>query len=221
VPQIATDDSFNLLTLSNLAFERDDRLLFSGVNLDVLSGDIVQVAGPNGSGKTTLLRLLTGSLTQLEGDILWRGLSVSKQRAQFNSEILYLGHQPGIKAALSPEENLRWLGRLHATHNQLSIAQALHKVGLLGYEDVPCYSLSAGQHRRVSLARLYLSAAKLWILDEPFTAIDKAGVAQLELLIEQHAQQGGAVLLTTHQELSLSGVKTLMIDGISRSGEVS
>jgi heme exporter protein A len=213
-----TEISTNLLTLSNLAFERNDRVLFAGVDLDLMSGDIVQVAGPNGCGKTTLLRLLTGSLTPLDGEIIWRGIAVNKQRAQFNSEILYLGHQSGIKAVLSPEENLRWLGRLHASHDQVSIAQALQKVGLAGYEDVPCYSLSAGQHRRVSLARLYLSAAKLWILDEPFTAIDKAGVTQLELLIEQHAQQGGAVLLTTHQELSISGVKTLMINGVNRRG---
>lgn len=208
------DNPSNLLALQSLSFERDDRLLFAEVSLSLAPGDVVQIAGPNGAGKTTLLRVLTGSLSPLDGQILWRGQPVVGNRTQFSGEMLYLGHQTGIKAALSPEENLRWLCQLNSANQSLDIAEALHKVGLMGYEDVPCYSLSAGQQRRVALARLYLSTAPLWILDEPFTAIDKVGVAQLEELMQQHIDRGGMLLITTHQELSLTNVRTLILAGL-------
>lgn len=193
----------SLLELRDIAFERDDRLLFSRLSETVRSGDLLQVAGPNGAGKTTLLRILTTSLRPTSGTLLFRGNRVDRYRDQYLSHVLYVGHQPGIKGELTPLENLLWLQRLQGGQCHLADREAaLAKVGLAGYEDVPSHQLSQGQTRRVALARLYLSAASLWILDEPFAAIDKQGVAHLEALFGQHCARGGAVVLSTHQDLA-------------------
>lgn len=218
-------NSSPLLQLNHLAFERDDRLLFSDISACVVPGDIWQVSGANGSGKTTLLKVITGLLVPASGQCLWGDCQSNHKPShdaayngshRHNVEVLYIGHQAGIKSTLTAEENLHWLQQLHspagAGQPAMSIQQALQRVGLQGYEDVPCHSLSAGQQRRVALARLYLSSAQLWILDEPFTAIDRQGVAELEQVFEQHTQRGGAVILTTHQPLNISGVKTLNLD---------
>ncbi|MGL4564453.1 MAG: heme ABC exporter ATP-binding protein CcmA, partial [Halioglobus sp.] len=116
---------------------------------------------------------------------------------------LYLGHQPAVKALLTPRENLAWHVAGESAYDTRQIDDALAGVGLYGYEDVPSHALSAGQHRRVNLARLYLSAAPLWLLDEPFTAIDRGGVADLEALRVAHVERGGAVVMTSHQLLQL------------------
>ncbi len=192
-----------LLEVKELFCERDERVLFEDLCFSLNPGEIIQVEGPNGSGKTTLLRILSGLSQAFEGDVLFNGQSVSEARDEFLSSLLYFGHLPGVKATLTPEENLRWYCALHPHTRAEGISEALTNVGLYGYEDVPCHSLSAGQNRRVSLARLYLSDAPLWILDEPFTAIDKRGVARKEALIASHAEQGGSVILTTHHELGL------------------
>lgn len=195
--------SSSLLEVKNLFCERDERVLFEGLNFSISAGEIIQVEGPNGSGKTTLLRILSGLSQAFEGDIFWKGESISDVRDDFLGDLLYFGHLPGVKAILTPEENLRWYCALHPHTRAEGIDKALASVGLFGYEDVPCHSLSAGQNRRVSLARLYLSDAPLWILDEPFTAIDKRGVARKEALIAEHAANGGSVILTTHHELAI------------------
>lgn len=192
-----------LLETKALSCERDDRLLINKLSFSVSAGEIYQIEGPNGSGKTTLLRVLCGLSSRFEGDIYWRGKPVNKNRHLYLSELLYLGHQPGIKSVLTPRENLHWHAAVKGGLNATAIDDALAKVGLYGFEDSPCYSLSAGQQRRVALARLFLSHTPLWILDEPFTAIDKKGVAELEGWIKQHAEQGGSVILTTHHDLSL------------------
>lgn len=192
-----------LLEVRDLFCERDERVLFDNLNFCLNPGEIVQVEGPNGSGKTTLLRILSGLSQAFEGDILFRNQPMSDVRDEFLAELLYFGHLPGVKAILTPEENLRWYCAMHPHTRLERIALALENVGLFGFEDVPCHSLSAGQNRRVSLARLYLSDAPLWILDEPFTAIDKRGVARKEALIAKHAEQGGSVILTTHHELAI------------------
>ncbi|PIE24534.1 MAG: heme ABC transporter ATP-binding protein CcmA [Neptuniibacter caesariensis] len=192
-----------LLQVNDLFCERDDRVLFTDLCFTVEAGEVVQIEGQNGSGKTTLLRILSGLSSHFEGEILWQGEPICDVREQFQAELLYFGHHPGVKAILSPEENLKWYAAIHPSIAADEIYETLEKVGLKGYEDVPCHTLSAGQNRRVSLARLYLSQAKLWILDEPFTAIDKKGVAQKEQLILEHARNGGSVILTTHHELTL------------------
>lgn len=205
-----------LLQVVDLFCERDDRVLFEHLSFNVFPGEILQVEGQNGSGKTTLLRILSGLSRHYEGDILWRGTSVTDSADVFRRELLYFGHQAGVKAVLTPEENLAWYAALDSGIDLKQIPKALHAVGLKGFEDVPCHMLSAGQNRRVSLARLYISRAPLWILDEPFTAIDKKGVATKEALLLEHASRGGTVLLTTHHELDLSRhVRRINLDELS------
>lgn len=193
--------SERLLQGIDLCCERDHRVLFESLNVDVGAGEVLQIEGPNGSGKTTLLRVLTGLSEPTVGEVRWRGEGLRRVRESYHQEMQYLGHAAGIKQSLTAQENLRWHAALAGISCDEDIDEALAKVGLLGYEDVPCYTLSAGQQRRVNLARLYLLPAKLWILDEPFTAIDKAGVEAIEALLIQQAQQGGAVILTSHQDL--------------------
>lgn len=211
------------LSLNNIACEIDDRVLFSNLTVQFNSGDLVQIVGPNGAGKTTLLRILTGISSNYEGQLSWCGHPVPSY--EFYSSLLYIGHLTGAKASLTPLENLSWYFGLNGSKapggdesvanaaapiTQASILQALEAVGLGGYENVPGFQMSAGQQRRIALARLYLSKAPLWILDEPFTAIDKLGVANLEKHFNKHREQGGIVILTTHQSLSYAEPK--MVD---------
>ncbi|UTW10015.1 cytochrome c biogenesis heme-transporting ATPase CcmA [Marinobacterium rhizophilum] len=203
-----------LLKVENLYCERDERVLFDGLSFAVGAGEVLQIEGQNGSGKTTLLRILGGLSRNYEGELYWRGEPMAEVVDEYRQDLLYFGHLPGVKATLTPQENLGWYAALQGA-DLASIDSALQQVGLRGYEDVPCHMLSAGQHRRVSLARLYLSQAALWILDEPFTAIDKKGVAQKEQLILRHAACGGTVILTTHHELQLDGLRRLNLDQLA------
>ncbi|EJZ57230.1 cytochrome c biogenesis heme-transporting ATPase CcmA [Pseudomonas sp. MWU12-2115] len=185
-----------------LACERDLRLLFENLELRLASGDMVQISGPNGSGKTSLLRLLSGLMQPTSGQVLLNGQPLTAQPSELARNLLWIGHAAGIKDLLTPEENLSWLCALHRPAEREAIWQALAAVGLRGFEDVPCHTLSAGQQRRVALSRLYLDSPPLWILDEPFTALDKQGVAQLEEHLAGHCERGGLVVLTTHHTLS-------------------
>lgn len=185
-----------------LSCERDWRLLFERLDLQVAQGQMLQIAGPNGSGKTSLLRLLSGLMQPTGGEVRLNGRTLESQRDELARNLLWIGHAAGIKGLLTPEENLTWLCALHQPATREAIWQALEAVGLRGFEDVPCHTLSAGQQRRVALARLYLAPPPLWILDEPFTALDKHGVAQLERHLATHCEQGGMVVLTTHHSLS-------------------
>ncbi len=198
-----------VLQLLDVGCEREGRTLFAGLSADIHCGDVIQIKGPNGSGKTSLLRILTGISNDFEGAIHYKGVDISRSSLDFRADLLYIGHSPGIKRALTPSENLNWYLAQQSQRSKLTIEQALEQVGLAGYEDVPCYALSAGQLRRVALSRLFLSSAPIWILDEPFTAIDVDGVASLQSLFEKHVEEGGIVLLTAHQELSLTHVKFL------------
>lgn len=182
-----------LLAASSLSLRRGGRELFANLSFEVSSGQLWQVGGDNGAGKTSLLRILCGlSRYGYEG-------SVERFVPQ-----LYLGHHSAVKSLLTPRENLAWHASGEYRADDAAIEDALSRVGLYGYEDVASHTLSAGQHRRVNLARLYLSQAPLWLLDEPFTAIDRTGVSELEALLDQHVQAGGAVLMTSHQALGVS-----------------
>ncbi|MBH3423405.1 cytochrome c biogenesis heme-transporting ATPase CcmA [Pseudomonas gessardii] len=191
-----------LLEAVALACERDLRMLFEHLELRLAGGDMVQVSGPNGSGKTSLLRLLAGLMQPTAGQVRLNDKPLQEQRTELARNLVWIGHAAGIKDVLSAEENLSWLSALHHPATRESIWQALAAVGLKGFEDVPCHTLSAGQQRRVALARLYLDGPPLWILDEPFTALDKQGVAQLEEHLARHCEQGGMVVLTTHHTLT-------------------
>lgn len=204
-----------LVELRNLACERDERTLFAVLNARFLAGQVVQILGPNGSGKTTLLRVLAGVSHDYNGEILWQGQNLSDARWDYANQMLFLGHLPGIKKSLTPIENLRWYAAAQGSaEGQLKVnddvlVAALAQVNLAGYEDTPCYRLSAGQLRRVALARLAFSRAKVWILDEPFTALDKSGVAQLEARLAAHAFSGGLVLVTSHQDINVPNLQLL------------
>lgn len=204
--------------LDELACERDQRELFASLSLRLEPGEVLQVAGPNGSGKTSLLRIMAGLLPASEGDMRYGAESVLRGsgRLLWRQQRLYIGHAPAVKGALTAEENLAWLCALSTPVSRGSIWQALEKVGLRGFEDVPCHNLSAGQKRRVALARLYLEQHPVWILDEPFTAIDKGGVVALEQHILAHAEQGGMVVMTTHHGLDhLPGVRCLDLEKVN------
>ncbi|WNO07708.1 cytochrome c biogenesis heme-transporting ATPase CcmA [Teredinibacter sp. KSP-S5-2] len=209
------------LTLSNLRFERDDLPLFSGMNAQFKAGSVVQIAGPNGVGKTTLLKIIAGLLTPTDGEVLWCGVPASGY--EFRSSMLYLGHHPGIKVSLTPMENLSWYFGINGvvkSDDPSLFPRALETVGLRGYEDIPCQQMSAGQQRRAALARLYCTAVPVWILDEPFTAIDVQGVKNLEELIGHHTQEGGIVLMTSHQPISIDGLSILNVADFLAGDEV-
>jgi heme exporter protein A len=195
-----------MLDAINLTCIRDDRVLFSELSFSVSPGEMVQIAGKNGAGKTSLLRILAGLAQAEEGEVKWQGEGLSRIRYQFHQDLLWLGHQPGIKTVLTAFENLSFY---HANGAQSLRWQALTEVGLLGFEDVPVNQLSAGQQRRVALARLWLSSHKLWILDEPFTAIDVTGVGKLTQQLKRHTENGGMVILTTHQPLNAGNVRQI------------
>lgn len=205
-----------VLQVEQLYCERDDRVLIKALSFQLQAGEVVQIEGPNGSGKTTLLRVLCGLSDDYEGDFLWRGQPRKKVETEFRQDTLYFGHLTGIKTSLSPRENLKWILQLKgftevgpSLNNKIDAA--LKQVGLYSYEDVPVYSLSAGQKRRVALARLYIESASLWVLDEPFTAIDRQGVEELEGMIQSHASSGGTVLITTHHALELDAIRKLQL----------
>ena len=207
-----------LISATNLTCIREERLLFDRLNIEINAGDIVQVEGPNGSGKTSLLRILAGLSQPFEGEVFFNKQSINQSREEFHQNLLYLGHLPGVKGEMNATENLSFNLALHgATDCSEDIEHTLAKVNLTGFEDSLASHLSAGQHRRISLARLYKSSAKIWILDEPFTAIDKQGVHALEQLFKAHITQGGCVILTTHQDLltfTSAQVKKITLDYI-------
>jgi heme exporter protein A len=194
-----------MLEIADLECRRGDRLLFSGLSFALEAGTLLHVRGRNGSGKTTLLRALCGLLTPDAGSILWNGDDTRRLGEDFQADTLYFGHLNGIKGDLTGVENLR----ISATLDGDRVAderlwEALGQMGLAGFEDLPTKVLSQGQKKRVALARLLLSEAPLWILDEPFTALDVDAVDQLQILIAEHVANDGLVILTTHQEVPLT-----------------
>lgn len=200
-----------MLTGAGLFCERDDRILFQNLQFQLQEGQVLQIKGNNGTGKTTLLRILCGINDSYEGDINWYGRPVNELKEEFLGSLLYLGHRVGVSKVLTPLENLGWSCTLHKEVSEAELVTALHAVGLRGYEESQCFTLSAGQQQRVSLARLLVSDARLWVLDEPFTTLDVEGVALLEKLIGQHAEEGGAVLVTTHHPLTVPDLQTLTL----------
>lgn len=200
------------LQLQNLHCEKGNQRLFSSVDCVLNASELLHVAGENGSGKTTLLRILAGLNRDYSGDVLWNGENIRQQWSAYAQDILFLGHQPALKAQLTARENLQWYARCADATNQ-QVDSALSELGLRNKSDIPCHQLSAGQQRRTVLARLMFSTQKLWLLDEPFTAIDAKGFAPILQCLRLHLERGGIVVMTTHHGMEKIDIphRTLML----------
>jgi heme exporter protein A len=188
---------------------RDDRVLFEELAFELVSGQVLLLEGKNGSGKTSLLRILCGFREPDAGGINWCGEAVKDSR--FYADMAYVGHLDGIKKELTVLENLKMSLALSSS-GRYSIDQALNKVHLSGYDDVLVQALSAGQKRRLSLARLLITENVLWILDEPFTSLDRQGIALIESLMAEHCANGGMIVLTSHHDIDLPDVDVQRIN---------
>ncbi len=197
-----------------LACTRGERQLFNDINFDLNAGDAMRVAGTNGSGKTSLLRMLCGLAFPAAGEVRWHGRNIRATREEFGSQLIYLGHANGVKDDLIAWENVVVASTLSG--NPVSRDQAyraLDRLGLGRAADLPTRALSQGQRKRVALARLRPGLqTPLWILDEPFTALDQNAVTQLCGTLNQHLAHGGMVIYTTHQEIDLNGQRLLRLD---------
>ena len=192
------------LELNNLACWRNEQVLFSGLNFSLSPQNVLFLQGENGSGKTSLLRILCGFRLPDEGEISW-GEQLTSSMPEYFENISYVGHKNGIKDELTVEENLN-LMRSMATASDIQTENVLKQIGLFKRADVLARQLSAGQKRKLALARLMMTENSFWILDEPFTALDKASVRFFESLIKKHIARGGMLILTSHHEIDLSGL---------------
>ncbi|MBS0300078.1 MAG: cytochrome c biogenesis heme-transporting ATPase CcmA [Proteobacteria bacterium] len=196
----------------NLACVRGDRELFRDVNFSLEAGGLMQVRGPNGSGKTSLLRMLCGLSNPAAGEIRWNGTSIRTLDGEYYSAMTYIGHLNGSKDDLTVIENLRISSALAGFEiNGDQANEALNYIGLHGREALPVKVLSQGQRRRVALARLLVCKTPLWILDEPLVALDVAAVKLIQELLERHLQEGGMVVMTTHQEIDITAASTTQL----------
>jgi len=180
---------------------RGDRHILKGVSFVLRAGEFLKVTGPNGVGKTTLLRVVCGLLPAETGEIDWCGKPVRGASDEFHAQLGYLGHPNSLKADLTARENLKYLAGLRQTLTPKEVDAALDRCGILSRGDLPARSLSAGQKRRLALARLLLAEASLWVLDEPVTNLDTAGITLVEELIQEHVQRGGLAFAAAHQRL--------------------
>lgn len=190
-----------LLHASHITCIRGDRVLFDAFNFTAERGNMYQIEGPNGAGKSSLLRILAGLLKPQAGEVLYKGRPTSQQRSEFLRDLLFIGHKAAVKPELTALENLSFFAAVQGVPCTEPPFDLLAKVGLVGLEDVPAANLSAGQQRRIALARLWVTRAQLWILDEPFTSLDTAGIDLLHKRFAAHIDNGGVIILTSHQAL--------------------
>ena len=200
------------LRANALTCVRGERTLFTGLDLEVSAGEWLHVRGENGIGKTSLLRLLSGLTKPAAGEIFWNEQLISADPSEYHRNLLFLGHRDSLKEDLTALENLSIatvLDGIALTEDEILLA--LHRFGLRGREDLPVNCLSAGQKRRVLLARLLLRQAKLWILDEPFNALDVRAVEMLSELILEHIASGGMAIMTSHQEIPMPNGRVVQL----------
>ncbi len=200
-----------LLTLKQLQCSRQDNILFTNLSVALTAGTVLLVEGANGSGKTTLLKTLAGLIRDYQGEIFWRQQCIHAKISDYSSERLHIGHTPGIKDGLTVIENIKLSLSLGRAKQHSDIQRTMQSLGVEHLQHKPAKQLSAGQRRRVALTRLELLDAKLWLLDEPFAALDSVAIKTIETLILQHAQHGGIVVLTSHQAVNLTQTKMIRV----------
>ena len=189
-----------MLAASDLSCIRGTQRLFNGINLKLDAGQWLYLQGENGAGKTSLLRILAGLALPEDGEVLWQNTLIGQQRNQYHQDLLFIGHHAGLKEDLTLTENLRALCRMDGLRvSDADIGDALTRMGLAKRQHLPARVLSAGQKRRGLLARALLRPAKLWILDEPFNALDVNAVVDVQDLLKEHLANGGLLILTSHQ----------------------
>ena len=197
------------LIVTDLTCQRGYNKLFSNLSFELNSGEILKISGANGSGKTSLLKILAGLNSAESGKLSINNNNVGSY--DYQSDIFYLGHLPALSPELHSKENLDYLAQLNNCSSDLEISEALTSVGLKNFEYEYAANLSAGQKRRVVLSALFITQAKVWLLDEPFTALDADGINVIETQITNHSDDGGICVLTTHQKCNLHGIKTLTL----------
>ncbi|GGD72651.1 cytochrome c biogenesis heme-transporting ATPase CcmA [Lacimicrobium alkaliphilum] len=201
------------LSVNNLCCIKRDRVLFERLSFTVETGDIMHIQGPNGAGKTSLLRILVGLAEPDSGEVLWQQQNIRQVMQGYSSQLVYCGHKYAVNQSLTAAENLLYWCRMQNVSANTDVYPVLDEIGLVGLEHLPAGQLSAGQQRRIALARLWLKPARLWVLDEPFTALDSYAIDLLSRKMEQHLAGQGMLLLTSHQSLALDHpVRTLELE---------
>lgn len=196
------------LCAENLSYEINDKLILENISFSVNSGQILFIEGSNGSGKTTLLRILSGLMQADEGNISWNGNNIEEERIEYNLQMTYLGHNTGVKAELTTQENINFFSALSGLKKNCEDDTAIKWAGLKPYQDTPGRHLSYGQQRRIALTRLLMEPSQLWILDEPFAGLDVKMIDDLRSRFIEHVNNGGLLILTSHQHIEFEQVDT-------------
>jgi heme exporter protein A len=194
----------NGLEVNQVHVWRGERHVLQGVSLTVLPGQLLHISGPNGTGKTTLLRVITGLLRPEQGTVSWRGRAINDDRSRYQADLAYGAHEAALKGDLTPLENLRYSVGLKRRVTPAELIGALERTGVAACADLPTRVLSAGQRRRVTMARILAMRATLWLLDEPFANLDAQGSVLVSELLQAHVTEGGLALVVAHHELTLN-----------------
>jgi heme exporter protein A len=197
------------LIVNNLSCQRGYKLLFENLSFELNSGEVLKVSGPNGSGKTSLMKILAGLSSFETGSIDYDDTKINSER--YNLDFLYLGHLAALSPELSCLENLKYTMRLGNDNLDLDFSDALEKVGLKKFENELVGKLSAGQKKRIALSLLFITQSKVWLLDEPFSALDSKAIKIIETRVEDHCNSGGICILTTHQECNIKNLKEISL----------